>query len=192
MTADRDDAEWVRWQADFQAMADTPPVRELRRRVVRHGRLLRAWFLAELIVVAVMLAGSAWLLAREPGTWRWAWTISVWGFTAMALAYTIINRRGTWGAGAANLTLAAQLDLAELRCRRQLRTVAFLPAFLAAEVVMVAILLATSPDRNWPIAIGLLVAMLLAIAAGWLALRARTRRQLAQVAAIRREMERAE
>jgi hypothetical protein len=189
MTADRDDAEWARWQADYQAMADWPPVRDLRRRVVRHGRLMRVWFLFELVLTAAVLGGSAWRLALAPGAWMWAWTISVWGFTALAVAFAIINRRGTWGAGAADLSLAAQLDLTELRCRRQLRTVAVLPPFLAAEIAVVAILLATSPGRSWPITFASLAGVFLAIAAGWLVLRARTRRRLAQVTAIRAEME---
>jgi len=181
-----EDLEWASWQDDFRAMAEPPSASDLRCHVVRHGRHLRLLFWSEVALAAAMVVLPAWWLAVAPAAWKWAWAGLLWGFGAMALVWSVINRRGTWRSS--DDSLAAQLDLTELRCRRQLRTLVFVPLMVLGEIVAVVIFFERFPPRLPSLAYALLAAATLAIAIGWIVGYKRTRRRLSQVAALRREL----
>jgi hypothetical protein len=182
----RRDAEWERWQEDYRAMIEPPSASQLRRHVARQGRLLRLAFWGEIAVAIAVVAVPLASLVIAPAAWKWSWAAAMLGFTAIALTYAAINRRGTWVA--VDDSLVAQLDLTELRCRRMRRTLLFVPILLAGEVVAVILLIAYAKPSSLPSTYVFLGAASLATAAWWVAARAHVRRRLAEVAALRREL----
>ena len=179
-------AELKRWQEDFHAMAEPPAASELRRHAVRHGRLLRLLLWGELVLALAMVAGPLWWLAVAPTPRRWAWAATLWGFLAIALVFAAINRRGAWRP--LDRSLAAQLELTELRCRRQRRTLLFAPLLFLGECVAVLVEVAHFAPGSLATAGALLAVAALVTALWWAFLYTRTRQWLAQVAAIRREL----
>ena len=133
-----------------------------------------------------MVVGPLWWLAVAPAPWKWAWALALWCFGAIAIVFAALNRRGTWGS--TDRSLAAQLDLTELRCRRQQRTLRFVPLLFAAESVAALLILWHFAPRTLPVAAALLGALAIVAAAWWVAVYSRTRRRLAQVAAIRSDL----
>jgi hypothetical protein len=185
MTA-MNDPEWQSWQEDFRAMAEPPSASELRRRVVRHGRLLRVLFALEVAVGIAMFVGPAVWLAIAPTPRLWAWSLTLWGFEAIAVVFGWINRRGTWTP--VDDSLLAQLDLTELRCRRLHRTLVFVPILFAAEIAFVLVFFAVVDASAIPLVWMPLAAASVAVAVWWVVVRGRIRRRLTEVTALRREM----
>ena len=180
------DAEWERWREDFHAMAEPPGADALRRHVRRHGRLLRLWLCLEIAFGAGVVVGPIAWLAVAPAPWKWVWAATVWGFMVISILFSVINRRGTWGP--ADRSLAAQLDLTELRCRRQRRTLRFVLLLLPCQMAAVFAILAWVEPRSMARAGMLLAGVALVSAVWWMLVYRRTRRRLAQVAAIRRDL----
>ena len=180
------DAEWESWQEGFRAMEEPPAAEALRRHVRRHGRLLRLLLCLEIAVAAAAVIGPLAWIAVAPAAWKWVWAATLWGFAAVATVFGVINRRGTWGP--ADRSLAAQLDLTELRCRRQRRTLLFLLLLLPCEGAAVLGILAWVKPGSMVKAGAVLAAVGLATAIGSAILYRQTRRRLAQVAAIRRDL----
>ena len=180
------DAEWERWQEDFRAMEEPPEAVALRRHVRRHGRLLRLLLGLEIAVAVASVAGPLAWIAVAPAPWKWVWAAILWGFAAVSILFAVINRRGTWGP--ADRSLTAQLDLTELRCRRQRRTLRFLLLLVPCEAAAVLAILAWVKPGSMIKAGAVLAGVALATAIGSVILYRQTRRRLAQVAAIRRDL----
>jgi hypothetical protein len=180
------DAEWARWQEDFRAMIEPPSASQLRRHVARHGRLLRLAFWGEIAVAIAVVLVPLGSQAIAPAPWKWGWAAALIGFTAIAMTFAAINRRGTWVA--VDDSLVTQLELTELRCRRMRRTLLFVPILLAGEVAVVILLIAYADPSSLPGTYVLLGAASLVTAVSWVAARAHVRRRMAEVAALRREL----
>ncbi|HEX9800895.1 MAG TPA: hypothetical protein VGC00_12075 [Thermoanaerobaculia bacterium] len=181
-----DEREWHEWQDDFLALAEPPEAAAVRRRVERHGRGLRWLFAGELALsVAFVGAPLAWL-AAAPAPWKWAWAATLWSFTAVALAFALWNRRGTWAP--AGESLAAQVEIDALRCRRGRRTLLFVPLLLFAEAAVIVALF----DHYFPERLGTAWRVLAGCGFGvavWAALfELQIRRRLARLARLRDEL----
>jgi hypothetical protein len=154
--------------------------------VARHGRLLRLLMWGEIALLLAAVVGPLWWLAVAPAPWKWAWAAALWVFAAIAFVFAVINRRGTWSS--ADRGLAAQLDLTELRCRRLRRTLRAVPIMFAAESAVTLLIIGHFGRGSVVTAGALLAAIAVPTAIWWAMLDVRTRRRMAQVAAIRREL----
>jgi hypothetical protein len=186
MQVSNERAEWQAWQEDFHAAAEPASASELRRHVIRHGSFQRAIFWGEIALVAATVVLPGWWLAVAPEPWKWAWAATMWAFAALAMAYGAWNRRGTWEP--VDDSLAAQLDLTELRGRRRLRTLALVPLQFLAESAAVLGLFAWFHPQSLPWAAQLLAAGGVVLALWAVPTFVRTRRRLAEVRAMRREL----
>jgi hypothetical protein len=183
-----EDREWLAWSEDFRELAEPPGATALRRRVERHGRGLRWLFAGELALAAAFCVVPLVWIAVAPAPWKWAWAATLWSFAAVALAFATWNRRGTWEP--AGESLASQLELDELRCRRGRRTLLFVPLLLLAEAAaIVALFDVHFPERlatAWRVLAGCAVGV-----AGWAALfELQIRRRLERLARLRAELAR--
>lgn len=186
MQVSNERAEWQSWQEDFRAATEPASASALRRHVIRHGRFQRAILWSEIALVAAMVVLPGWWLAVAPAPWKWAWAATLWAFSALALGYGVWNRRGTWEP--MDDSLAAQLDLTELRGRRRLRTLALVPLQFLAESAAVLGLFAWFNPQSLAWAAQLLAAGGVVVALWAIPTFVRTRRRLAALAALRREL----
>ena len=117
------DAELDLWREQWQSFSEAPALNELSKRVARQSRAMRLGLAGDILVTVVIGGGAAsWaILAPRPGTVTLA--VATWLFIAVAWAFAVLNRRGSWSPAA--LTTSAFLDLSIRRCRANLRTTTF-------------------------------------------------------------------
>ncbi len=174
-------AEWedlaAAWQKADEAPVDLAP---LRRLLAAQRRRLVAVVLGEAALV-LAFAWLSWLVVRDGvQAWETVWLLTLWGFTFVAVAFALWNRRGTWRS--LGESVEEYVRLARLRARRARRSLVFAAGLLVAEVVAVVAQLAwfgRASGGTGVLVAGLLVGAVAMAAAGcWLAAR-RIRRDLA-------------
>jgi hypothetical protein len=173
------DVEWKELQNVWQQDG-------LQQRVRRYR--LDAWrtVLLEVLFALVSVGfGTVWAL-RTGDSWVYVWTLTLVMLFAIALSYSIWNRRDAlWPSAAAPLDFLSQ---AELRCTRRLEMLRFMAQFGAAEVI-ISLFLFWLKSALW---LGALVMPVL-VAAGYLWFR-QARRQVVReaeaIASLRLEMDR--
>lgn len=183
---------WQRYDGD-----GTDDPHGLRRRVLAQGRRLALATVGEYAVAAVIVCVAAWQLATEHGLDTFVWGFAMLWLTAMALQFSISNRRGQWTP--AGETTRDYLDLALERLRRRERSLAFGWMLL---VVQLAILLAWYPATwfLWPERTSELIdrtpwlaawmALVVAAMTGWSAhVRSRCRRERGELERLRADLE---
>jgi hypothetical protein len=168
--------EWDDLGAAWRAVDEPVDLGPLRRLLATQRRRLVAMVAGEAALV-LAFGCLSWLVARDGvAPWEAVWLITLWGFTAVAVAFAVWNRRGTWvGLGE---SVEGHLRLAQLRARRALAAVSFAIGLLLAELVAVTAELVWY-DRFGPVEVALLAVVATAAAwwCGWT--RWRVRRELA-------------
>jgi hypothetical protein len=115
------DNELQAWRDEWTAQpADAP---DLTARVKRHSRFMRLMLLAEVLVTFVFGGGTIWLAATSRQADLGVLAGATWVFLAVAWAFGVWNRRGTWRPVA--LTSSAYLEISIRRCRSAIRAVIF-------------------------------------------------------------------
>ena len=112
------DTELELWRRQWQADAQPMPPFDLQAKVERQTRFMRWMLLSEVAVTAIMGGGTTALAYRSPNTGMIVLAIAVWLFLAVAWAFGLSNRRGTWNPEGS--TTADFLDLSLRRCRRRM------------------------------------------------------------------------
>jgi hypothetical protein len=108
-----------------QWQADTAVPRGLPAAIERQTHNMRLLLFVQVAVTCGFGIGSiVWALTsfQEDAV---VLAVAIWTFLAIAWAFSLANRRGTWKP--ATSTTAAFLDLAIIRCRRRRRAIAFAP-----------------------------------------------------------------
>ena len=127
--------EWTSLSEAWRSRDEGVDAVPLRRTVANHRLMLVAVTAAEILFTC----GLAWLtyvvLRGGITSWKIVWAISVWVFVAIAFAFVLWNRRGTWTAEAESV--AEYVRLTRLRAERQLRSLRFAVWLLVAESVVV-------------------------------------------------------
>jgi hypothetical protein len=172
--------DWKQLQRSWQG--DGPEARAKRHRLgARRAMLFDGLF------AALWIGFAAFLAVRYPERWVLVWALTVALLSAMALAYSLWNRRDVlWPSAAAPLDFLAQ---SELRCTRQLELLRFMLQFGIAEVPIALALFWFANPRALPLAVSLLA---LVCGAGLLAYRGARRRalrELEEIGRLRRELE---
>jgi membrane associated rhomboid family serine protease len=189
---DTPNLDWDHWQL---AWRNDPPVvataaartAELQRRLRRHRRLAWAYTLLDVFAALLLFATATYFLIRAPILPVLVWSLSVFAFTAIALAGTIWNRRDALVASADSTSdfLAAL----RLRQGRRERVPRFLLRLAAAEIAFGLAFHAIW----WPEWLGraarIYGAIALALAAWWRWYRRRLARERAQLDALCSEPE---
>jgi hypothetical protein len=155
----------------------------LRRRAERQRRRQIAVAVLEWLLFAGLLVLTVVVLRGGAAAWELIWLASLWGFTAVAMGFAWWNRRATWRA--AGVALDDYVRLARLRAERQLRTVRFVLALFAVEVIVVVAQLAWF-DRLVPAAVAALAAAAAVIVSWCVVTRRRLDRDLSRIDAFRR------
>lgn len=128
------DQDLDRWTAAWRE--GTPSTMDLPRLANRERRLLLAWVITDWAVGLALLGFAAWLwFAIGTPVLRFA-AIGIVLLTIAALAFTLVNWRGSLAAEAASAT--DFLALALRRSRARLRYIRFGWWVLAADVVVIA------------------------------------------------------
>ena len=177
-------AEWedlaAAWQSVDGTIDEPIDLAPLRRLLAAQRRRLVAVVLGEAALV-LAFGWLTWLVARDGvEAWEAVWLVTLWGFTVVAVAFALWNRRGTWRS--LGESVEEYVRLARLRARRARRSLGFAGALLVAEVVAVVaqvVWFGRASGSTGLLVAGLLVAAVAVAAAGcWLAAR-RIRRELA-------------
>jgi hypothetical protein len=179
--------QWQELSGAWSAAPSTPVtgVDELRRRSARHRRRQALVVAGEIALVIAFAALTAMVVAGGVEAWHVVWLASLWGFTAVALAFGWWNRRATWRASADSVD--AFVRLARLRAERGLRSLRFALVLFAAEVVVVVAQLLWF-ERLVPWALAVLGAAGVALL-GWCVVAGRRLRgELARIAAFEGEL----
>jgi hypothetical protein len=177
-------SNWIeQWRE--QSTPAPPPATLLARRVRRRTLGLYALAAGELVLTAWVCVFMAWVLRRSAG---WPDHLAMAGLAAAslgALAFTFWNRRGVWRSSAS--TTLEFLAFSLLRCRRRRRSLRFGWWLLAFEVAVLGSWLAHRGAGVQGYALLAAVAGAVALVLSWLG--RRTRREIAELAAMSRETE---
>lgn len=179
--------EWDTWQLAWRSdppAAATAPARtaELQRRLRRHRRLAWAYTLLDVFAAISLFAVATYFLIRAPILPVLVWSLSVFVFTAIALAGAIWNRRDALAASADSTSdfLAAL----RLRLDRRERVPRFLLRLAAAEIAFGLAFYAIWSPEWLGRAARIYGAIALALAAWWQWYRRRLGRERAQLDAL--------
>ncbi|MGA2741471.1 MAG: hypothetical protein ABSG65_29055 [Bryobacteraceae bacterium] len=122
MSLDMDmDTELETWRRQWQAETSVPD--DLRRRVERQSRWLKAGLAADILVTVAIGGGVIALAARAPRPDMLLLAAATWSFIAAAWAFRLTITRGLWSPTA--IDTAAFVDLSIRRCRAQLAATLF-------------------------------------------------------------------
>ena len=184
------DSEWNDLMADWQAEEPTPaPLSEegrqrIRRRVRRYGYRMILITLFELAGCAAMLA---WVWKGTLDEPRAIGTVGVVGtaiLIAVALAFSLWNRRGIWAPATESTLTFVELSLE--RQRRKLEALRFCPWFLAGELAFLvpwsvwALLSKPAEPWRWFFAFGWMIGLSAFFLVFWAWYKKRTLRELAE------------
>jgi hypothetical protein len=119
---------------DWRELQETWRGDGLEHRARRHVRDARRAVLLETVFAALSVGFAAVWAVRSGQRWVLVWALTLTVLFAMALAYSIWNRRDAlWPSSAAPLDFLAQT---ELRCARRLEMLRFMAQFGGAEVLI--------------------------------------------------------
>jgi hypothetical protein len=184
---DTPNLEWDHWQlawrSDPPAVATAPPrTAELQRRLRRHRRMAWAYTVLDVLAALALFAIATYFLLRAPSLPVLVWSISVFVFTAIALAGAIWSRRDALVASADSTSdfLAAL----RLRLDRRERVPRFILRLAAAEVAFGLAFYAIGSPEWLGRAAKIYGAIALALAAWWRWYRRRLGRERTQLDAL--------
>lgn len=192
------DHEWRDLMADWQVEETTPaPLSDetrqrIRKRVRRHGYGMILLTLIEVAGCAALLAwiGKASLdQPRAIGTVGFAGTAVL---IAVALGFSLWNRRGTWAPASESMLTFVELSLE--RQRRKLVALRFGPWFLAVELAFLvpwsvwALLSRPAEPWRWLFAFGWMIGMSALLLAWWAWYKRKTLRETAEWEELRRAL----
>lgn len=184
------DNEWNDLMADWQAEEPAPaPLSEegrqrIRRRVRRYGYKMILITLFELAGCAAMLA---WVWKGTLDEPRAIGTVGVVGtaiLIAVALGFSLWNRRGIWAPATESTLTFVELSLE--RQRRKLEALRFCPWFLAGELAFLvpwsvwALLSKPAEPWRWFFAFGWMIGLSAFFLVFWAWYKKRTLRELAE------------
>lgn len=162
----------------------------LLRRVRRQSLLMTAYAALEGLVMLAFLGFVVAVLRGKPGPFEILTASAVITFVALAMAFSIRNRRGVWRSHAA--TTREFLELSLERCRRRLQACRFAVALTLAEGVFFLLWIPWAVKRRGSASAADYLeayAFLAALLVVWLAVAAillrQTRRQQAELEALR-------
>ena len=184
--------QWEDWTVAWRSgqgadpstpVLDQPMLSQLLMRQRRHQIFVA---IGELTLLAALLVGTACGLLHGLEPWHVVWLASLWGFAAIAIAFAWWNRRHTWRAVGEGVE--QHVELARLRCHRELRTIPFVIGLFVAEALVAA------GQLRWFGRLGPVALVLLAAAGGMVAgwsvwQRRRVRAELARVEAFAAELD---
>jgi hypothetical protein len=124
------DTELETWRRDWQAEAAVPA--DLRRRVERQSRWMKAGVAGDILVTVVIGGGVMALAARSPRSDMLVLAAATWSFIAAAWGFRLAFTRGLWAPAA--MDTAAFVDLTVRRCRTQLKATVFGAGLLVCEL----------------------------------------------------------
>lgn len=198
------DKEWGDLMADWQADEAVPgealpgPLSDearqrIRRRVRRYGYRMVLITLLEIAGCAAMLA---WVWKESLDQPRAIGTVGVAGtavLIAVALAFSLWNRRGIWAPATESTLTFVELSLE--RQRRNLEALRFCPWFLAAELAFLvpwsvwALLSKPAEPWRWLFAFGWMIGMSALLLVWWAWYKKKTLREMAEWKELRRVLE---
>ncbi len=183
------DRDIERWTAEWRA--GSPPVADLAQMARRESRQIGAWIALDWIFGAGLLAFAAWLWFDDGSTVMRFAAAGIAVLTVVALAFSVINWRGSFASNRASATDFLALALA--RSRARLRYIRFGGWLLAADVVVIAgAALLEFRDEGFgrlPGMLGTATLVTLAVAVVLFAWRRRERRRAERLAAMQRAMQ---
>lgn len=189
------DNEWNDLMADWQ-VEETAPSDETRKRIRQR---VRRQSIRMILTTLFEVAGSAAMLV-------WVWdqsldqprSIALVGFfgtavlIAVALGFSLWNRRGIWGPATESTMTFIELSLE--RQRRKLEALRFCPWFLALELAFLlpwsvwALLSEPSPLWKWVFAFGWMAGMSALLLAWWAWYKKKTLREATEWEELRRAL----
>jgi hypothetical protein len=179
--------EWTEWQAAWSAepaepAPAAPSLARLRRRLDRERR--NAWAVSAFDVVTAIgfCAGALYLASRTWSATAIVWAASVGVFSAIALGFSLWNRRDALVLAQPTADFLLQLRTRQLRRERVPR---FLAWFFVAEIAFGLVFFAFRAPGFLPRALAIYAGLAALLAPLWLWYRhhlARLRRQLEAVA----------
>lgn len=130
-----DEAQWESLRQVWQSTPADIDASPLRKVVRAHRRRLMATVIGEVLMVLAFAALSV-LVARDGiAAWEIVWLITLWSFAIVAVAFVIVNRRGTWSA--LGDSVADYVALTRLRALRQRQMIVFAAVLFIAEAMAV-------------------------------------------------------
>lgn len=153
------------WDALASAWASAPVEGDspIGRIVDRHRRRLLIVAAGEIALVLAFAVMSALFVANGVESWEAIWLLTLWMFTAVAVAFAWWNRRETWST--AGRSVADYVRLTRLRATRQRRSIIFVIALVLAEIAAIVVQLVIF-DR-FTMTAGLLLAGSAAVTTVW-------------------------
>ena len=170
---------------DWKELQDTWRGGGLEQRARRHRRDEWRAVLLEALFAALSIGFAGFWAARSRQRWVLVWALMLAMLFALALAYSVWNRRDAlWPSSAAPFDFLSQ---AETRCTRRLEMLRFMAQFGGAEVVISLFLFWMASS----LASGALALLLVCAGGIWWLRRARKRtlRELEEIKKLRRELE---
>lgn len=128
---DQPDIQMNAWRLQWQAQEAVPV--DLRKKVERQSRYMRAMLIGDIVVTVVIGGGSIGWAVMSPRLPVLILAVAVWLFLTAAWSFALANRKGAWHPSAE--TTAAFLDPSLRRCRGKLRTSAFGVVLYLCEVL---------------------------------------------------------
>lgn len=192
------DSEWKDLMADWQADEATPaPLsgearQRIRRKVQRYGRWMILVTLSEAAGCAALLA---WIWKESLDEPRAIGTVGFAGtavLIAVALGFSLWNRRGTWAPATESTLTFVELSLE--RQRRKLVALRFCPWFLALELAFLvpwsvwALLSRPFEPWRWLFAFGWMIGMSAVLLVWWAWYKRKTLRETAEWEELRRAL----
>ncbi len=113
-----------------------PAAGAIRRRLGRKRLRLAATWVMDAILTAGLIALMIHEAITSPGPRTWVLASAVFVLLVIALAFSVVNRRGLWRDATADLDSYVRHGLQH--CRSRLRTVQFAWWLFAAEVIFIA------------------------------------------------------
>lgn len=182
-----DSSEWREWSESYRSAARGEVLApQLAAAVRRRERRLRRLVLAEVALTVLGLGAALAWFAASPSALRGAAVTLFATCFAVAWAFNLWNRRGSYRA--AGESVEAHLAFAERRARGQRRTLAFVPLFFAFEVAAILLFHARFSPQSLPLASGLAAVAAALGGLGWALYRDRVLGEQARLARLRREL----
>ena len=191
------DNEWrdlmTDWQSEEPAAVSDETRQRIRRRVKRYGYRMMLITLFEVVGCAATLA---WIWKESLDEPR---AVGIVGFAgtavliAVALGFSLWNRRGIWAPATESTLTFVELSLE--RQRRKLVALRFCPWFLALELAFLvpwsvwALLAKSSEPWKWFFAFGWMGGFSLLLLFWWVWYRRRTLREMAEWEELRRALD---
>jgi hypothetical protein len=180
--------EWDQLTADWQAAAPNPDIAADLLHRVHAWRTRMRWIVAGEIALTIAIGGCALAVLRQrpPATLWLAW---VGVYIAVVWAFALWNRHGT--THPASLAMRDCIDLLVLRCHRRVRSARFTLIMVAIHAPLAAALLLAGEATALRRLAGatLIVLTLAGLTVAAFVMRARARRELDRLAALRSNLD---